>query len=99
MIRNGCKTYSNIIAKIHKLLQTLTNLDKLIKIQWIPSHVIPENDIADKMAKMAYNWHTISEFLSEYEENVCNLRRYLHSYRLDNWEQAKSFFKVRGLYR
>ena len=73
MIRNGSRTYSNIIAEIHKLLHILTNLGKLIKIQWIPSHVLPENNIADKMAKMACDWQTISDFLPENEETVSNL--------------------------
>ena len=72
----------------------MTNLGELIKIQWIPSHIIPENNIADKMAKMACDWQTISEFLPECEENVSNLRREMQSYRLDNWEQTKSSLKL-----
>ena len=54
-IGNGDKTYTNKISKIHKLLQKIISVGKLIKNQWIPSHIIPENNISDKKAKMAGN--------------------------------------------
>ena len=69
-------------------------MGKLIKDQCNTSHVIPKNNIADKMAKMACNWQTVSEFLPEYEESILNLRRDLHSYRSDNWEQANSSLNI-----
>ena len=91
---NGCKSYSIIVAKIHELLHTVTNMGKLIKIQRIPLHIIPENNIADKMTKMVCNWQNIWEFLLEYEDSISNLRSDLHSYKLDIWEQAKSSLKI-----
>ena len=43
MLRNGCKSYSNIIVKIHKLVHKLTNMVRLIKFQLIPPHEIACN--------------------------------------------------------
>ena len=66
MIGNICKSYSFIISEIHRLLHKIIDMGKLIKIQWIPSHIIFENDIAEKMAKTACNWQTVSEFFPEF---------------------------------
>ena len=66
-------------------------MGKLIKIQWIPSHIIPENDVADKAA---CGWQTVLEYFPECGETVLNLRRSLHCCRIGVWEEIKGSLKI-----
>ena len=70
-------------------------MGKLIKIQWIPSHIIPENDIADKMAKTAFNWQTVWEFFSREWGKCFKFGQGFSNYRIDFWKQVRKFFKDR----
>ena len=59
-------------------------MGKLINI---PSHIILENDVADKISKTTCNWQTVLNFF----QNVVIV---FYSYRIGVWEQVKKSLKI-----
>ena len=54
----------------YKLLYELLRSNKIVKIQWIPSHIIPENDAIDLLAKLAgSSSNSITDLNLEQEEH------------------------------
>ena len=73
----GCLKFSYfmILSKIQQQLFKLVSSFQDIILQWIPSHTIPKNDIADTIAKQAC-WYMKTTYLPlEFEECISLLKR------------------------
>ena len=87
----GCLKFSYfmLISKIQKQLYKLASSSREIVLQWIPSHTIPQNDIADTIAKQAC-WYEEPTFLPlELEESISLLKTKFFTYKRQLWERDK----------
>ena len=67
--------YFLIVSKIHKLFYDIIKSNRIVKLLSILSHVIPGNDIADDLIKMAFNNSKMTNLSLEYEKYYSLLKK------------------------
>ena len=81
-----------IVIRIKKLIKLVKNDNKLISLEWIPSHVgIKGNEIADQNAKEALNRNSYINIQYSYEDYKMIMKKEIMKQWQDDWDQFDSY--------
>ena len=74
---------------VHEIYTKITNSEKQIKFEWVPSHVnLPGNNMADEKAKEALELEEIEPLPLDYIDVKTTIKKYLKNCWQQHWDET-----------